>query len=317
MLKKILPVIFVTLLALLLVGIKWYPELSSFWMKHADKGHDGRGTVQTGRTSYDQKHSRHRDPLLSEDFPFENKQQEAFAKKYPKQFHIVKKMYYSWDYVDNAQGEFEWGDSQKNMERIRFYVDFENKRNFSEDEKIKDGKVIETERVLLKDGVAVRQLTQKHLFTKETIKNNPRASAAGLETHYLGLYNRFVTSSEWYALIYNNYPDWTYKTGEKFGLPVYQIEGEITPEISEELTGRFTMTVAKETGVLLDLKCYGKGRKVIFFVTVKDIQINRGIKNPQAVFRLDVSGDKEVSRKVFNLSGVGSQAEGEKSGWDR
>ena len=72
------------------------------------------------------------------------------------------------------------------------------------------------------------------------------------------------------------------------------------------------MTVAKDTGALLDLKCYGHGNKAIFFVTGNNIKINKGIQN--SVFQLDVSEDKKLPFDEFTSKTYGAQADTSKTG---
>ncbi|PLR78604.1 hypothetical protein CU633_05085 [Bacillus sp. V3-13] len=315
MIKQVLPIILVTLLALVLLGIKIYPSVVNksaseknvvvnnnerpVEVSEAEKFVKINESVRFNKT--------HRDPLKEEQFPFQMKTEEEFAKKYPDQFHIVEKMFYSWDYIQNAQGEFEFGyPLDGEMMHFQFHVDFDKKKNRSQYQIINDGKVIETENVLLKDGIAISQIPEKNIFTKEVITDNER--------HYLGVYNQEVTNSEWFVLIYNNYPDWHYKEGEQFGMPVYLIEGELTKKTSEFLAGPFSMTVSKETGALLGLKCYGQQNEPVLSLTVKNIEINKGI--PDDKFYLDVTGSKELSKKDYGLHLAGMIAEEKPGGVD-
>ncbi|HEY4554142.1 MAG TPA: hypothetical protein VIG80_13205, partial [Bacillaceae bacterium] len=128
---------------------------------------------------------------------------------------------------------------------------------------------------------------------------NRKPAESGKE---IGLHTDLITSSEWQVLIYNNYSNWSYKEGTQFGMPVYHIEGTIPSSTSNNLAGPFTMTVAKETGALLDLKCYGNEGNPILSIDVKDITINQGISDD--IFVLDVSGDHEVSNYEFNMRGI-------------
>lgn len=309
MIKKWLPIVLVTVLVLILVGIKVYtshPEFITTFMNKGNSVENSKANSEAKKSQDSEDHVQHKDTSKEEQFPFNRKQDKELAKKYSDKFKIVKKMYYSWDYIHNAQGEYERGRPiNGDMERDQFYVDFDKKKNRAKGEQLEDGKVIETTNVLLKGGVGIRQMPKKHIYNKQTLKTlkeNHFSSVGDFETHYLGLFNKMITSSEWYVLLYNDYPDWDYKLGTKFGIPVYQIKGEIPTNISESFAGPFTMVISKETGVLLDLKCYGDQNKVIFFITANDIQINKGIADD--VFHLDVSGDKEVSNQKFNLSSV-------------
>jgi hypothetical protein len=298
MFKKILPIFFVTLLALILIGIKVYPTLKSKYMAEENAINKDAGSPAKENTQ-------HIDKVKEPEFPFAMKAEEDFARKYPKQFEIVKKMYYSWDYIRNAQGVFEYGyESKGEMAHITFYLDLVKKRNKADYVKAKSGKVVEEINLLYKDGIAIRQKPNQNLFTKDTDMNK--------QNHYLSLFNDVVINSEWFMLIYNNYPDWSFKEGNQFGMPVYQIEGEITNSTSEVLAGPFTMTVSKETGALLDLKAYGNSKEAILTLDLKEISINKGIG--EGIFQLDTSGGKEVSNHDFNISGIENYQE--KSGGD-
>ncbi|TCP29945.1 hypothetical protein EV207_10739 [Scopulibacillus darangshiensis] len=306
--KKLLPIFLVSCLSLILLGIKVYPKLSTT-LENTFNDKDTSTEVQGKQGNDPTKNNiQHRNKLLSVTFPFETKEREKFAKEHADQFNIVKKMYYSWDYIRNVQGEFEWGDPGGETFYNKFYVDFIKKKNHAKNERLKKGKVIETQNLLFKDNVAILQMPKKGIFTKKSIEEYKGGSAEAFEADYLGAFNRMVTNSEWFTLIYDDYKNWTYKEGEKFGIPVYEIKGEIPKNKSNSLTGPFTMVVSKRTGVLLDLKCYGDGNNIKFFVTARNIEINKGIKND--VFNLDVSGNKEVS----NLNSVGDHAVENKSG---
>lgn len=94
-------------------------------------------------------------------------------------------------------------------------------------------------------------------------------------------------------------------------MPVYKIKGTIPSNISEDLQGPFTMVVSKSMGALLDLKCYGQKDRVIFFMTCKSIEINKGL-DPK-VFHLNLSGNKQVSGEKFGQTSV-NNVDGSKSG---
>lgn len=293
MLKKVLLILIVSLLAVFLIIIKIDPAFLHTLTSQDNNIKVGKGHSKEEQSPYN---TQHKDNLREVTFPFEDKKHEAFAKKYPDQFNIVKKMFYSWDYIHNAQGEFEMGIPNVDITRGQFYVNLDEKKNSSKIETVRDGKVVETENVLLKNGLAIHEFPKKGIYTKKSI-DHP-------EDQYLGFGNGVITESEWWSLIYNEYPDWSYKVTTKDGLPVYQIKGEITT--SESLAGRFTMTVSKETGALLDLKCYGHGKSVIYFVTGKDIQINKDVQDD--VFKLDITGDKKLSFKEYNQRSYGYNA---------
>lgn len=163
---------------------------------------------------------------------------------------------------------------------------------------------MEITNLLFKDGIAIRQRPEKNIYTKQNTNDDK-----GNYYHYLQWSNTTVTSSQWSKLIYDNYPDWSYHVAEENGMQVYKIKGNISKSTSEAAAGPFQMTVAKNTGVLLDLKTYGNDNQVDLFVRTKNLKINKGIKNEKEVFQLDVSGNKKVSNKTFNLSSVGAEAE--------
>ena len=309
MLKKILVIFIVSVIAIVLLGIKIYPKSATIInsIGNSDKSslaNDDHATQQTKGQS-----TKHRDPTRPETFPFGRKVHEDLAKKYPDKFAIVKKMFYSWDNIHNAQGEYEWGSKNDGLYKGQFYVDLDKKINRVKLETIQNGKVAELENMLLKNDTALVQLPDKKVYAKLSSLKGAK------KNQYLSFGQSVITESEWYALIYDNYPDWTYKVEEKDGAPVYQIEGEIKDRISSDLAGHFTMTVSKDTGALLDLKCFGHGKKVIFFVTGKNIQLNKGISNEEKVFRLDVTGDKKLSFHDFNSQTLGMQTvKGKKTG---
>ncbi len=78
-------------------------------------------------------------------FPFQNEEKKKLAEAHPDQFGIVQKMYYSWDFIDNAQGKYEIKYPDENKSRLyTFSVDLENRKNRSTYELIENGQVIET-----------------------------------------------------------------------------------------------------------------------------------------------------------------------------
>lgn len=328
--KKWFPIIVVTVLALVLVGIKIYPDVypiisntfSNDSHSDANSNSDDKGQEVTNKDENNVEDEEaishteeHRNPLLEATFPFTREENEKFAKKHPDQFAIVNKMYYAWDYIDNVQGIVEYGDSEDYMTRTEFSVNFEKKKNRSKSERIEGGEVIETHNLLLKDNVAIRELVEENIYNESTPEDDRFESETNFVTQFLGMHHSAVTSSEFHTLIYDNYPDWTYEEGTKDGKPVYDIEGTIAKDKSNNLEGPFTMTVSKETGALLAFTSYDENNDINYFVRTEDIQINEGIENPDAVFQLDVSDDKEVSNKDYNLSGAGNLGEN-KTGWD-
>lgn len=53
------------------------------------------------------------------------------------------------------------------------------------------------------------------------------------------------------------------------------------------------MVIAKDTGVILDTKIYGKGKEAERSTTVEEIHINEGV--PEGAFNIDLNGYQEVS----------------------
>ncbi|WP_077324723.1 hypothetical protein [Virgibacillus siamensis] len=297
--KKVLPVVVITLLALALVGIKYYPHITHFFADDLEKD-----SISVGKEDVSIENTKHKDPFLSETYPFGSEDAEKFAKKHPKKFSIVKKVHYAWDHLKNVQGEFEWGHTGGETFHVTFYLDLMKERNRVTLTRKREGKIIEITNLLFKDGIAIRQRPQKNIYTKQNTNGDK-----GDYYHYLGWSNTTVTSSQWSKLIYDNYPDWSYHVVEENGMQVYKIKGNISKSVSEVAAGPFQMTVAKNTGILLDLKTFGNDDQVDLFVRTKNLKINEGINNENEVFQLDISGDKKVSNKTFNLSSVGAEAE--------
>jgi len=107
----------------------------------------------------------------------------------------------------------------------------------------------------------------------------------------------WIIGSEIWMNIYNNYDDWEFTEGEKLGLAAYMIEGSISKEHSEMLEGPFTMVVSKETGIILDAKFYGKSKEPMVNIEVEKIHLNEG--NPEDVFHVDLTNNKEVSAEEY------------------
>lgn len=247
------------------------------------QNHFGKSAYQNNKTLSVQSagQEQHRDQMRN-DKSFRNYVNVFLGKKHPAQFRIVKKMYYSLDYIHNVQGEFVWGHpTHGDKEHEWFHVDFDNKKSRSKREDLKDGKVIQTMNVLFKNEMLVSELPAKHIFVKRSVKPT-------YTLMYLLKVGGLITETSRFSLITDDYSQWHYQTGTKFGMPVYEIKGV------DRLGRHFAMTVSKDTGVLLGLKMYEKNNKnkLTFYITVKNIKINRGI--PSDVFHLDVFGDKEL-----------------------
>ncbi|GGE53140.1 hypothetical protein GCM10011391_35020 [Pullulanibacillus camelliae] len=302
MLKKWLSIGIVTLVALVLLGYKInqsHPELFSKLMMSKDKKESPEEIAQEkGRKSSrstGENAEVHRDVDLEKHFPFNTSEEKKLAQKYPDQFNIVRKMYYYLDNIENAQGDVEWGDSRENKMRETFSVDYEKQMSLSKIYYIEKGQVAQQENVLFQHAAASEQLPLKHLYTKQSIKSSDIFT-------YLKVGQETI-ESQWYTLIYNDYPSWHYHSGTKFGMPVYLIEGDIPKAISEDLAGHFKMTVSQDTGALLSLDCYGHKNKVIYFVNARHLKINHGVS--KQAFQLDFTGDKRVSGHGFLLETPG------------
>ncbi|MFC0190064.1 hypothetical protein ACFFJY_17345 [Fictibacillus aquaticus] len=314
MAKKIIPALIVTVLALVLIGIKFYPDIKTTFNSKEEEMVNKIDVINKKEKTFTISGKEHRNPFLEDPFPF-HREEEELVKRYPDQFSIVKKMFYSWDNIENAQGVVEWGHPLLgSTHRHTFYVDLINKRNLTTNEELQDGKVIQTENLLLNDGVFIQELAEKKLTTIEDLKNNSnKIDDLAREIGWLGVGNIFITQSEENELLRENYSNWSYTIGSKFGMPTYEIKGVIPKEKSESLQGNFTMSVSKETGALLDLQCYNKENILTFFVKGTDIQINKGIAPD--VFKLDVSGSREVPYEEYRKNTY--DYTGEKTGWDK
>lgn len=299
--RKILPIVVITLLVLVLVGIKYYPHITQLFTD--DKSNDSISLSKSDHSA-SSTNKKHENPFLSDTYPFGSEDAEKFAKEHPKKFNIVKKMHYAWDNLKNVQGEFEWGYTGGETFHVSFCLDLMEGKNRVTLKRKSGDKIMEITNLLFKDGIAIRQRPEKNIYTKQNTNDDK-----GNYYHYLQWSNTTVTSSQWSKLIYDNYPDWSYHVAEENGMQVYKIKGNISKSTSEAAAGPFQMTVAKNTGVLLDLKTYGNDNQVDLFVRTKNLKINKGIKNEKEVFQLDVSGNKKVSNKTFNLSSVGAEAE--------
>lgn len=299
--KKWLSISLVTLLALILIGIKvyqthpeYFPEFkSTAGQNEVDEtsGIDWEAQKEFEEEQKDLPSKKHRSGLVEDTFPFTTVEQKKFAEKYPEKFSIVEKMYYAMDYIDNAEGEVETVYPIRGSKtQFSFHVDLVNQKYLGQVKNYQDGKIVEVKRSLSKNGVEIRSLPEKHIYTNRNDKDGSNSLA-------LILFSDSVTSILGWDRIYDKYPNWEYTESTKFGMPVYQIEGT-----REGIEGkqRFTMTVAKNTGVLLNFKEYEKDNKdkLGYSIIVKNIKINQGISDN--VFQLDVSNDKEVSFDAFN-----------------
>ncbi|MFC4557448.1 hypothetical protein ACFO3D_04405 [Virgibacillus kekensis] len=233
-------------------------------------------------------------------YPWEDKLKPS--KEYPDKFQIVKKMHYSNHYVHTAQGSYEFFPSPGGKNKIEFYVNFDKHMNRSIHQDFENGKLKETLHYLFKDEVMLRKKIEEKIFNHKTFEKSHHQDKDYFIHSSTGKFTGAIFDSEWDFLIYNNYENWSYTEGEKFGMPAYFIEGVVTEDMSEGLAGPFTMVIAKETGALLDLKAYGQSDEPRLSLTIINIQINQGVL--EEVFKLDVTGYKEMPNFDFNISGI-------------
>lgn len=314
MLKKIIPITVVTLLAILLILVKTKPDLIESII-HPKKNDALIANSQNITKSKEHKNrfKNHKEKT----FPFHSKEEKEMAKKYPEQFRIINKMFYSWDYIHTAQGSYEWGSPDKEIYRGTFYVDLDQKKNLLFEEIEKNGKTVEQTQFLYKDGVAIQYLPAKNIYTKKYLKRKTadKADQVYQEDEWIGLGNSWVTESEHYQFLYH-YPDWSYKEGHQYGMPVYQIKGTIAKKISETMEGPFTMTISKETGALLDFRCFGQNDNLIFYLKTKDIKLNQHFEKGEGTFQLNTTGSKELSWQKYRSNLYSFKNYQEKSGED-
>ncbi|RYL87302.1 hypothetical protein [Sporolactobacillus sp. THM19-2] len=315
--KKWLPVALITILVLVLAGIKiysTYPEAVAALIPYNKETSSNVSIEKAAEKGAETKTYAHRDPFKEKTFPFHTESEKQLAKKYPEHFNIVKKMFYSWDYIHNAQGKYSLGDSKGYMIKIEFYVDFDKHKNRAIEKQYENRKIVETTDLLFNRDTAVLKRLGQKIYTEDTPERNARGNISQFEIHYIGMFNQMVTNSEQFDILLNNYPNWNFEEETQFGMPVYKIKGTIPSNKSEMLHGPFTMVVSKDTGALLDLKCYGQENRVIFFVTSEGIQINNGVDS--TAFRLDVSGYKQVSFKEYIERSVNSAGTPKSGGVD-
>ncbi|WP_349410076.1 hypothetical protein [Pseudalkalibacillus sp. SCS-8] len=247
----------------------------------------------------------HRDPLKNEDDLFSAPDSEKLAQENPDQFEIVKKMFFSWDHIDNAQGSYSYSSHPDGtVTNVNFQVDFERNKNLTSIEITKDEKVLEKQISLLKDDQVVLQLPEKKLVTTKSAEDN-----LATQHQYLNM-GGHVISSEWFVLLLDNYDHWSYQENTKFGMPVYEIEGDV-PEYNGSF-GPFKMTVSKETGALLDAEFYKENGEVAYFMKADEVRLNEGVD--PSLFHINVEDSEEVTFETFNESTIGHGVEGEKPG---
>ncbi|MCM3738560.1 hypothetical protein M3215_22985 [Bacillus cytotoxicus] len=320
MLKKAIPAVLITVLALLLVVIHYYPQMQEVWIsKKTQEAVETQvePTKENGKST--KKHRLDRNPLEPGKMESPPEEMKEMAKKYPDKFEIVKKMYYSLDYVDNAEGKYEWG-FPDDISRAKFSVDFVKNKNKVQTEKIQGDKVIEVENILanINDEVLIRQLPKKNVHNITRKKDQP---VPGVIARSILTGNSLILQTEWNVMLYD-FTSWEYKEATQYDMPVYQIKGEIKKIENVEhdengklnaiggrsdlLAGPFTMVVSKDTGALLDFKCYRSDNTVKFFVTASEIQLNKGIANEEKVFQLDLSNSKELPWEEYLKTPAGA-----------
>lgn len=204
--------------------------------------------------------------------------------KNPEKFNIVHNIYYSWDKVDTANGEFTYKLSKlDNLHQIKFYVDFIRFTSYTE-EKTQDKTGMVREIILENSKKLVRQKPEEGIYNVLK-KNNSFAITV-----------KWLIGSELWMYIYNNYDDWQFEEGEHLGVPVYIIEGSLSKKTSESLEGPFTLIVTKDTGVILEANFYGK-EDAGLSIKVNKIQLNEG--NPEDAFNLNLTNNKEVTTDEY------------------
>lgn len=283
--KKFLPVIIITVMALVLIGIKLYPSLKNKWDEEKLVQDDKETASITNKETSIKGNDLHRNPYKEETFPFVLKEQEELAKKYPDHFQIVEKIYYSWDNVESIYGKFRFKMSEvDNIQIVEFYADYNRNWSYTHTKESQNGKVVADEIRLYKEGVSTAQKPKEKVYTVWEDKEEGDSVQDAIK--------RILDSEDW-MFIYDNYSNWKIKEGEKFNLPAYFVEGNIPKSTSELFNGPFSMVIAKDTGVILDTKIYGKGKEAERNTTVEEIHINEGV--PEGAFNIDLNGYQEVS----------------------
>lgn len=205
-------------------------------------------------------------------YPYnEFEKEKKFVKKYPKKYEIVRRMYFSLSYIENAQGEFEWGyPLREEVKRTSFWVDYKKMMDHTITKEMRNGVAVPKDNRVQKDGEIFQLMRDGHGVIGRAVNDSNKF----YEKMYMGERHSLITNSEWVSALASNYGNWTYQKGKKFGLTVYKIKGV------DRADRRFTMTVAKDTGALLDLKIYNKNQ-LEYYITVLTIQINKGVSDSQ------------------------------------
>lgn len=305
--KKAIPAIFITLLVLVLVVIHYYPQIKERWTDKKTQEVIEKQVESTLENEKDnKKHRLDRNPIEPGKMEVPPEEMKEMANKYPDKFEILRKMYYSLDYIDNAEGKYEQGRPGDSYQ-VQFSVDFINNKNKVQKEIIKGDKVIERENILanVKDEVLIRQLPQKNVHNIMNKKNQPFPTVIA-DSIRSG--NKEILQTEWNVLLYD-LTSWSYKEEMKYNMQVYQLEGIIPKGISDYYEGSFSMTISKDTGALLDFKSYKNDKTIKFFTTVSEIKLNKGIANEEKVFQLDISNSKELPWEEYYKMTIGGDSE--------
>jgi len=290
MVKKWIAGILVTLLILGLITIKVYPVAKSNWWNEEEKLEAKNQDLSTKEkdTGTNRFNVSHRSPYVDETFPFRTLEEEEYAKQNPEKFHIVNSIYYAWDKVDTVNGEYKYKISElDDTHHINFYADYEKFISYTEEETQTETGLFRENRMEDRFG-SIKFIRQKPDEKVYNILDNSDS---------FGMKLIWIIGSELWMDIYNNYDDWEFTEGEKLGLAAYMIEGSISKEHSEMLEGPFTMVVSKETGIILDAKFYGKSKEPMVNIEVEKIHLNEG--NPEDVFHVDLTNNKEVSAEEY------------------
>lgn len=284
--KKLIVGTLITILVFVLVAIKVYPVAKSKWWNEEEilESKNQELSKKEKETEIHKFNVSHRSPYVDETFPFRTLEEEEYAKKNPEKFNIVHNIYYSWDKVDTANGEFTYKLSKlDNLHQIKFYVDFIRFTSYTE-EKTQDKTGMVREIILENSKKLVRQKPEEGIYNVLK-KNNSFAITV-----------KWLIGSELWMYIYNNYDDWQFEEGEHLGVPVYIIEGSLSKKTSESLEGPFTLIVTKDTGVILEANFYGK-EDAGLSIKVNKIQLNEG--NPEDAFNLNLTNNKEVTTDEY------------------
>ena len=285
MTKKFFPAIVITVMVLVMIGIKLYPSVKIKRDEEKLLMVDKETTSKADKETLIKGNVFHRNPYKQETFPFVLKEQEELAKKYPDHFQIVEKIYYSWDNVHSIYGKFRFKMSEiDNIQDVEFYADYNRNWSYTRTKEIQNGKVIADEMRLFQNGVYTAQKPKEKVYAVWEDEEEKDSIQDAIK--------RIVDSEDW-MFISDNYSSWKIEEGISFNLPAYFVEGNIPKGTSELFNGPFSMVIAKDTGVVFANKFYGKGKEAERSTTLEEIHINEGV--PEGAFNIDLKGYQEVS----------------------